>query len=449
MTLDGGPAILGLKNKQEYLLEAIEKGLPDEVLRFLLQGADVNTKGKDDDTPLHLAVGKGHKDIVKLLIAKGADVNAAGRGNEVPLYRAAQLDRKDIAELLIAEDGVAVTDGHFEISPLYVASAPRNKAKPLVRKKAELNAKTPYGETPLHYAALSGHKDVAELLLAKGAEVNAKNIFDETPLHYAARAPMPIYRSATAELLLATGADVNAKDRSYRTPLHCAARSGDIRVAEIMLAKGADVNATDNEGVSALHVALKEGHMAFAEILMKHGAQDLVGKEKRRLEEEEEYRRRRAADAAKPAYVKVIENSASSGWYNFTDLRNALSIADLQDDYSPALLSPLLTLYQTSVEVTWYGANTSDEIWAHIERFERSGARKQFEESSEIKEMSLRLIKKAASKTGSSEVLARVRSAMERGRDNYDPLLDDSSHDIATRSSFCATIDLIDRLIKA
>jgi len=39
------------------------------------------------------------------------------------------------------------------------------------------------GWTPLHYAALRGHKDVVELLLAKGANVNATNNFGMTPLH--------------------------------------------------------------------------------------------------------------------------------------------------------------------------------------------------------------------------------------------------------------------------
>jgi ankyrin repeat protein len=39
---------------------------------------------------------------------------------------------------------------------------------------------------PLHWAAASGHKDVAELLLANGADVNAKDSNGWTPLHFAA-----------------------------------------------------------------------------------------------------------------------------------------------------------------------------------------------------------------------------------------------------------------------
>ena len=37
----------------------------------------------------------------------------------------------------------------------------------------DLNAKDEWGTTPLHYAAIEGHKEVVELLIAEGADVNA------------------------------------------------------------------------------------------------------------------------------------------------------------------------------------------------------------------------------------------------------------------------------------
>src|SRR5579859_3956494 len=41
--------------------------------------------------------------------------------------------------------------------------------------------------TPLHLAALHGHKDVAEFLINQGAEVNAETTSQVTPLHMAAQ----------------------------------------------------------------------------------------------------------------------------------------------------------------------------------------------------------------------------------------------------------------------
>jgi len=39
--------------------------------------------------------------------------------------------------------------------------------------------------TPLHLAAMGGHKEIVELLIAKGAEVDANHDEGETPLDFA------------------------------------------------------------------------------------------------------------------------------------------------------------------------------------------------------------------------------------------------------------------------
>jgi len=56
---------------------------------------------------------------------------------------------------------------------------------------ADVNAKDESESTPLHSAALFGHKEIAELLIAKGANVNAKNDGGETPLDWAIKHKHP------------------------------------------------------------------------------------------------------------------------------------------------------------------------------------------------------------------------------------------------------------------
>jgi hypothetical protein len=76
------------------------------------------------------------------------------------------------------------------------------------------------GGTPLHAAAKTGNKALAELLLKNGAEVNARNKTGATPLHVAAE-----HRTReTVELLLANSADSNARDKAGNTPLDFAKR---------------------------------------------------------------------------------------------------------------------------------------------------------------------------------------------------------------------------------
>ena len=54
------------------LHDATMKGNIDQVEGLIAKGADVNAKGSDGRTPLHIAAGNGHSHMVKLLKRHGA-----------------------------------------------------------------------------------------------------------------------------------------------------------------------------------------------------------------------------------------------------------------------------------------------------------------------------------------------------------------------------------------
>ena len=130
----------------------------------------------------------------------------------------------------------------------------------------DLDAKMQGGHTPLLYATLSGHREIAELLIANGADVNVKGVEGWTPLDIAIEwkyteladflrkhggktgAEFSIHVASgmgnieAVKQHIAEGADVNAKDEGGQTPLHKAASGGHKEIVELLIAKGADVN---------------------------------------------------------------------------------------------------------------------------------------------------------------------------------------------------------------
>ena len=100
---------------------------------------------------------------------------------------------------------------------------------------ADVNARTDsYLETPLHFAAENGQKEVAQILIDKSADVNAKAKWDRTPLHGAAKTG----RSEIVKLLIETGADLNPKDFENKTPLNEAIKYKHSEVADILRKHG-------------------------------------------------------------------------------------------------------------------------------------------------------------------------------------------------------------------
>ena len=80
---------------------------------------------------------------------------------------------------------------------------------------ADLTARTPLGQTPLHRAVLSNDNPaVAALLLDHGADPIARDRDGETPLHWAAKQGTP----AIVAVLLDRGADATLRDNQNKLP---------------------------------------------------------------------------------------------------------------------------------------------------------------------------------------------------------------------------------------
>lgn len=80
------------------LNSAAYDGNIEKVILLLENGADVNGKGWDGDTPLANAIRSEHPEIVELLLSKGADTR-----NEFVQEAIAGCENQEIVELLKKE----------------------------------------------------------------------------------------------------------------------------------------------------------------------------------------------------------------------------------------------------------------------------------------------------------------------------------------------------------
>jgi ankyrin repeat protein len=197
-----------------------------------------------------------------------------------PIHSAAM--RGDLAKsnmLLKSDPSLVSTKDNQDQTPLHYAAMNDHKdvAQLLLENKADVNARTSDDWTPLHFAALNNHKDLVQLLLENKADVNAQTSYRDmlipsglTPLHFAASGGF----NDVAQLLLKNKADVNAVASNNWTPLHYAVFTDHKLMVELLLISKANVNAKTSEGWTPLFIATSNFHNEVAELLKLHGGHE-------------------------------------------------------------------------------------------------------------------------------------------------------------------------------
>ncbi|KAG6613556.1 ankyrin-like protein [Phytophthora cinnamomi] len=145
---------------------------------------------------------------------------------------------------------------------------PEENAEGKTPAPLNVNAKDPYGCTPLIWAARNGYLEVMDYLAAHGADLEVTSFGGLRALHHAVNhSRLPI-----VERLIELGVTVEPKDDAGNTPLHFAASRGILNPILLLLNAGAKVNVTTAQEVSPLMKAVSAGHTTAVEKLLDSDA---------------------------------------------------------------------------------------------------------------------------------------------------------------------------------
>lgn len=138
------------------------------------------------------------------------------------------------------------------------------KVKELLAKGANVNAKSPYGATPLFFACDRGNVEVIKILLESGADANIQDTFyHATPLGWAMNKGKP----EIIKLLVEAGA------KDLNQAMNFAINGNHLELVKVTLAK-ATFKQDDLD--KYLRAANKKGQKEIAESLKAAGAKELT-----------------------------------------------------------------------------------------------------------------------------------------------------------------------------
>uniref|UniRef100_A0A1X7T545 Uncharacterized protein n=1 Tax=Amphimedon queenslandica TaxID=400682 RepID=A0A1X7T545_AMPQE len=333
--------IKGRLNLAEYILEQIPSSLellcrPSrdytpfltavffnqlEVIKYLIsKKCNLSTTNNEGSGAVHISVERGHLNVLKYLINNNyCDPNATDHQDCTPLHVAVTADQLEALEYLLSKSippmsvvwlreikclldsphdiynnphnavliNVQDKDGN---TPLHVACQLKQQQMVSLLQKASLSHNdllitNKKGQTPLHLAAASGHKDTAEALLSSvtGSSTHhdlltATDNEGLTVFHTAcSNGHIDMFRYLSS--IYPQG--VNVIDSRGRGLLHAACEGGDIGIVRTLIeTHGLDPLTEDEDGITCLHLLAERKRVYIYQYLEPNIVSNPIPKDK-------------------------------------------------------------------------------------------------------------------------------------------------------------------------
>lgn len=250
----------------------------DDFVHFLEENLPTNQYLKEfvnynsfHDQPINIAAIGGHAKVIEILLANGANVDSKGKYNSTPLFSAVENDHYEVAKLLLSNGAnVDAVEEHDNLTPLLSASSNGNVEliTLLLENQADINKIDINGTTPIMRAINKIHIQATKTLLKYNSDIEIANADGTTALYLASEKGL----FELVEALLQYGAEIDKQDNEGITSLYIACQNNHYNIVKLLIEKGANVNIASSKGISPLLIAIAKSNSAVAELLIEAGA---------------------------------------------------------------------------------------------------------------------------------------------------------------------------------
>lgn len=237
--------LVSTRSKHTALHQGARYCRPDLVEYLLLNGADVNVKDVNGNTPFHLlfqfCIRCNNLNLIKQFLDRGADLYQANNDGSMPINLAVRnihwLSKKSSEinlEQFFVEECFEIVEGNFLKIRSLLCDIVQKQHISLV--KLALHKTIRY-----YYEVILPSRDTIDL---NGTSEQRQKLLDKR----------------------------RTEDDNNIHLLHAAAYKGDVNLSDIALQRGENVDSLTKEGFTALQIAMYKGNTSFAQHLIDKGA---------------------------------------------------------------------------------------------------------------------------------------------------------------------------------
>ncbi|GAB1599554.1 rabankyrin-5-like, partial, partial [Argonauta hians] len=237
-------------------------GLELVVQCLMEHGADVNIQDSDGNCPLHIAIQNQHSVIISLLLAH-PNLHLTLRNSQGLSPFAVAMTTKDnkaAQAILNREPSAAEQTDNKGRNFLHTAimSGDIESVLFLISVHADVNSRVQDSQhyTALHLAVMALSEIITRNLILAGADVNERTPHGESALHLSAMHDSPNMVMA----LLENGVDINAVDDNHNNALHVAVSHGNLKTIRCLLTESSiEAEVANGKGQNPLHILCQYG----------------------------------------------------------------------------------------------------------------------------------------------------------------------------------------------